>query len=280
MRAAVGAGLVCMLIVLGASPAFADEFQVGILLDSSLSDSEKAAFMEGFQLAVDQSPDVSHPAGEEGGDHLGSMDIVIIVAETEGQPSEVLASALGLVDGGRPPIIVAHVSTDALALLIGPVTDSQTTLIAMLRADGRDLGAPSPFFFAAIEGSGVSKLLKDRSPAFEEAFSTATARPPTAAAARGYLAGRLVDLGVEATDRDPTDNQALVAAMLEATGPAAPDRPANAPESTAAADTVAAAEASPSSSKGWLVAVAASLAFLLVVGLAVGATRRHRGRSA
>jgi len=276
LRAAVGAVLVCALIVLGATPAVADEFQVGILIDLSSSGSDGGAFMDGFRLAVDQSPDVSHPEGVEGGDHLGSMDVVLVVAETEGQPSEALAAALELIEGGRPPIIVADVSAEAVALLVGPVTDSETILVAMQGSVGSGL-PDSPFFFVVVEGGDGSNLLTDRSPAFEEAFSTAYGRPPTAAAARGYVAGRLVDLGVEATDRDPTDNQALIAAMLDATDSAVPEPPTGSPEPAPTAGAVEEAGSSSSAATGWV--VAALIALLLVAGSAVGLTRRHRGRS-
>jgi len=282
LRAAVAALLVLGLVAVGATPAFADEFQVGILIDPSLSEADSGEFMDGFQLAVDQSPDVSHPEGVEGGDHLGSMDVVFVVTEVAGEPNEVLGAALQLIEGSRPPIIIADVSADALAIVAGPVAESEAMLIAMSGTGASEL-PDSPLFFAAGEGSGAAGLLTDRSPTFEEAFATAYSRQPTAAAARGYLAGRLVDLAVEATDRDPTDSQTLMAAMLEASGSAAPEQqpqqpPADNPDSAAVANSEAQAQPSSAADTGRLVIVAGGVALLVTAGLAVGLIRRHRRR--
>ncbi|MFV2062121.1 MAG: hypothetical protein ACC726_01245 [Chloroflexota bacterium] len=210
------AGLAAVLALVGTaaitSPVFADEFAVGILVDPSARDSEEPTFMEGFQLAVDQSADVSHPAGEEGGDHLGSMDVVMLVVDDATGPDELLGAAIELAEVEGVPIIVADISSDALAAIAGPVTDAGTMLIVMSDSTGLDL-PPTPRLFAAQEHIGVEALLGDRDPGFEDAFLAANGQLPSADAARGYIAGRLVDIGVEATDRDPFDVPTLADAL-------------------------------------------------------------------
>jgi len=209
---------VFMWVAFGWSPAFADEFEVGILIDSAVSEGPGSAFLDGFQLAVDQSPDVSHPAGTEGGDHLGSMDVVMVVGVADNDASDLLDAAIDMADREGLAIIVADVSGDVLTELHGPITGSETFLIVMSDTDGVELPV-TPYFFAAGDREGLEDLLTDQVPAFAEAFLQAYGYSPPDAASRGYLAGRLVDISVEATNRDPTDVEALAAALLAAAGP-------------------------------------------------------------
>jgi hypothetical protein len=201
-------------IALGTTSAFADEFTVGIVLDPSYT--RPAAFMRGFQLAVDQSPDVSHPSGVEGGDHLGSMDVHMAVRASAREPDEFVTATLRLIDGQGVPIIVADVAPTALAALMEPITDAETLLITISHAGTVDV-PEAPFFFAASESAGTEALLTDHMLPFEDVFVAAYGRRPSAAAVRGYIAGRLVDIGVEATDRDPFDDLTLAAALVAAT---------------------------------------------------------------
>jgi len=203
-------GLLVWAWVVVATFAFADVFEVGILLDPTTSDS---TFMEGFQLAVDQSPDVSHPPGVEGGDHLGSMDVVMVVVDSAAglpespEPADFVTAAADLIGAGAA-ILVADVEPDVLSALFEPVTESPRMLFAMSDTGGAEF-PETLFFFAATLRTGLETLLTDRTPAFEDAFFTAYDRSPSTAATRGYLAGRLVDLSVEATNRNPFDGQAL-----------------------------------------------------------------------
>ncbi|NOX30046.1 MAG: hypothetical protein GXP35_08375, partial [Actinobacteria bacterium] len=217
---------IAAIVVIGASPALADEFAVGILIEPGLEGSDGVAFMQGFQLAVDQSPDVSHPPGVEGGDHLGSMDVVFVIADGIGAADGIVGAALDMTDTEQLPIIVAHVSNEALATIIGLTTDSETVLIAASNADAGDFGE-SVFLFAIDGGTAAIALLDDRQPGFRGAFLAAYGFEPTPPAMQGYLAGRLVDIGVEATDRDPYDTETLMAALHSAVGDGAPNRAQN-----------------------------------------------------
>ncbi|MFV2000118.1 MAG: DUF3995 domain-containing protein [Acidimicrobiia bacterium] len=208
----------------GAGPAFADEFTVGVVVDDVTRDSSATTFMEGFQLAVDQSPDVSHPPNTEGGDHLGGMDVAMVVVYAASEPDGILSATLDLVTTSRAPILVVDVPPDVLLSLIGPVTDAGTMLIAMSDT-AVDVSIQTPLFLFAEEQDGLAHLLTDRVPVFEDAFIAVYGAPPSASATRGYIAGRLVDISVEATDRDPSDSETLLVAMrgaLDASA-AAPD---------------------------------------------------------
>jgi len=210
-------------MMVSAGPAFADVFTVGIVVDAATSEPGVATFMEGFQVAVDQSPDVSHPPNVEGGDHLGSMDVVMVVVDAVSEPDELVGAAVELVETNRVPILVVDVPPDVLMSLVGPVTASGTMVIAMSESDGT-VSTQTPMIFLAADRDGTEALLTDRTPAFEEVFLAAYGRPSSPAAARGYLAGRLVDMSVEATDRDPSDVETLTIALADAT---------SAPETTA-----------------------------------------------
>ena len=61
---------------------YADEFSLSVVLDPSYTEADKQAFIDGFQLAVDESPDISHPAGVESGDHLGGIDVEISLSDS------------------------------------------------------------------------------------------------------------------------------------------------------------------------------------------------------
>jgi hypothetical protein len=214
---AAGAIVISVMVVLGASPALADEFALGILIEAGHDESDGVEFMRGFQLAIDQSPDVSHPQGVEGGDHLGSMDVVIVLADDGDSADRILNDARDMVANEGLPIIVADVSMEALEFIVGPVTDSDTMLIAATGLDPADFGELM-YFFAAGEGPSTIALLDDRQPGFREAFVIAYGSEASDAAVQGYLAGRVVDSAVEATDRDPSDVQKLAAALRVATG--------------------------------------------------------------
>ncbi|GMQ98718.1 MAG: hypothetical protein BMS9Abin17_1243 [Acidimicrobiia bacterium] len=210
-------------IVLGAVPALADEFAVGVVTEPVTSGSTTSPFVDGFQLAVDQSPDVSHPPDTEGGDHLGSMDVVMFVVDASLSPDELVTATMAPLNIDRVPIVVVD-GPAALASLVGPVTDSGTVLIA-LSESGEPLLTQELLIFAGTDQDAMQLLLTDRVPGFEKAYFGAYGRSASPAAVRGYLAGRLVDLSVEATARDPFDSETIVAVLAQATGalPASPE---------------------------------------------------------
>lgn len=257
-------------MILSASPAFADEFKVGIILDPATSDS---TFMEGFQLAVDQSPDVSHPPGVEGGDHLGSMDVVMVVVDDVTGPDGLLAAANRLVEGEGVAIVVADISPDALRAIVGPVTESGTMLLDLSNVRGDDL-PDTPLMLMVGNQDGTDALLTDRTPTFQDAFVAAYGHTPSEAAVRGYIAGRLVDAGVEATDRDPSDTGTLAKGLaataglpVEQTAGGQPESPTTSVSTTSDTTTLA-GETEPPNDPQVSSGLSGALVVLIVLGTA------------
>jgi len=254
---------------------------VGIVVDSPSSEPSESAFMEGFQIAVDQSPDVSHPEGIEGGDHLGSMDVVFVVINGASTEVELLEDVAELLDRDAMAIIVTDVSPDALQTLLGPITEAGVMLISTADDAGSGILATTLFFDAAAVDTARA-LLTDRVPTFEDEYAAIYERPAPPAAARGYIAGRLVDIAVEATDRDPFDVQTLAEALAAAGTPPSPE----AEVVGADADTAAPTPQGPGTSllqpdaqgtPAWVVGAVAIAVAVLLIG-AAGLIRRARSR--
>ncbi len=208
----LGSGLVAAvmlvgLVTLAPSPAGADEFRVQLLIQSAQVDAD--AYRDGFQLAVDQSPDVSHPAGVEGGDHLGAMDVVILVATDSG------TGAFPDVGSSFPPIVVVEGESDFVLEMVQTVSTTGSFLIGVSDSDDLvNIVTPDSF---VVGSSDIDELLDERN--FTATFETVYGRTPSAAATRGYLAGRLVDLAIEATERDPSDRDTMAQALGDLLNP-------------------------------------------------------------
>jgi len=269
-----------LLVVLGsglvaAGSASADEFELGIVLGEDVDESE---FMVGFQLAVDESPDISHPAGREGGDHLGGIDVTFTVAARGFDDG-----ALGAVADAGFPITVVDISAETLDPRVEEVATPDGMFIIFVDRVPPELPQSTGLFVVSREIAGVTAV--SLSASFEADFAAAYDRPPTAAAARGYAAGKLIDIAVGATDRDPTDvatlrlalDSAIGAESLEATTsspapepetpPAPENEPSAAPEPEPAAD---------GSATNWPAVLGAAA----VVGVLIGAFLLLRRRNA
>lgn len=160
---------------------------------------------------------MSHPEGIEGGDHLGSIDVVMIVVDDVSDVDELVSLAVELIERDGVAFVIADVSPEAIAALFGPVTGSEVMLLATSDTGGLESGT-TPFFFPVAQHPGAAVLLDDRTPTFSEAFTARYGRAPSTAANRGYISGRLVDISVEATDRDPLDEVTIAATLLAVTG--------------------------------------------------------------
>ena len=64
--------VVVLALVAKVEPAYGDGFTLVVVVDG---DERTDPAARGLRMAVDESPDVSHPAGPEGGDHLGGVDV-------------------------------------------------------------------------------------------------------------------------------------------------------------------------------------------------------------
>lgn len=171
--------------------------------------------MDGFRLAVDQSPDVSHPPGEDAGDHLGAVDVELIVVEDAAQPDVALRAALDLIEQQGVAIIIADLPAAVLETIFDPITQSETVLIATSSTDDTEFPATARFFGMEVQGDVNGRFLQNDE-AFMAAFREAYGQTPSYAAARGYLAARLIDIAVETTSGDFSNGQAFHDALLAA----------------------------------------------------------------
>ncbi len=159
-----------------ASPVFAHELAVAVVV-SDASDAR-----DGFQLAVDESPDVSHPPGEDGGDHLGGIDVHVTYVLAADQPA--LTSALER--GTRVVAIVA--GTEAAAVVrAAPGSEGAFVVVA---AGGRIAGNRD--WVVLTDAPGATRQFD----AFESRFRAAHGRNPSVDAARAYDAAKVLDQAI------------------------------------------------------------------------------------
>lgn len=245
MRVLAGQGkklsIAFLVVVLGsgllaAGSASADEFELSIELGEDVDESE---FMAGFQLAVDESPDVSHPAGREGGDHLGAIDVAFTVAVRGFDDG-----ALGAVTDAGFPITVVDISSEKFD---GAEQVSAPDGMFIIFVDGVPPELPQSAGLFAVSREMAAATAASLSASFEADFAAAYGRPPSADAARGYAAAKLIDIAVGSTDRDPTDVATLRSTLdsaigAESTGTTtATPAPASAPATAAAQEPEASA---------------------------------------
>ncbi len=223
--------MVLVTLAVGAEAARADEFRVGVV-----AGPDRDRFVAGFRVAVDESPDVGHPPGVEGGDHLGGMDVMVAVASD----GDEVAST---------PIVVGP-DPDLLA----PLAGTGPALLAVTRQP-----RPTDGVFT-VTADEVHHLLSDRTPELATRLQSGGG-PVDDVVVAGYLAGRLVDLAVSATARDPSDTDKVRAAWEAAVhrATASPSVPVDQPGDSRA---------------GVLAALAGSAAILAATFLAV----RRRAR--
>lgn len=172
---------------------------------TSLSDGA----VDGFRLAVDRSPDVSHPPGQEAGDHLGGIDVdVRVLRPTQVRSDLPRRVARAVATGSRlvvvlpparptPSIVSVAPARDVLFLVPRRVTTRARPLVVLTR---RPRG-----------GSDPARRAK-----FERVFTRRYGRAPDAAALTGYDAGRLLDLLLAELGEGPFSAPQLGAAAARA----------------------------------------------------------------
>ena len=207
--AVVAFGTALVLAVTAAPDARAHEFALALVSGPAQGDATGRDVVDGFRLAVDESPDVSHPPGEEAGDHLGGVDVDVKVIEAaDGRASQVSDA----VTAGATVVVVLGASPGA-AVAVARQLEGTGVLVV-------DAGPDPP---AAPPGSAGLLRLRDRgagsdgagSPAatrFASAFERRFGRPATEWAARGYDAAHLLDVSLRQLGADSRDVEALAAA--------------------------------------------------------------------
>ena len=196
----------------GARPALAHEFALALVTPTSDSanDLNGSDVIDGFRLAVDQSPDVSHPAGADAGDHLGGVDVDVSVIDGAEAAEAAEAVKQQLATGLTAVVVIA---ADRTARAVAKELEGSSVLL--VTADGAGASAPSD--------AGALHLTQGSAPPFESgaaadaasAFERAYGRELSAASALGYDAGRLLDSAVARADAGVEDLDSVVAAASE-----------------------------------------------------------------
>lgn len=270
-RAAVTAA-VLFATGLGQAPALAHELQVVVVESESQASTDAR---RGLRVAVDQSPDVSHPPGQDGGDHLGGVDVELLSVDITGTGQQTTDRIGRLLDDGAAAVLLLTEHPAVEAVIEAAAARSTLVISGTLSPPAR---STDPRIELRLKPPDERNRV--RTEAFTVAFDDAYEVAPTDAALLGYDVGLLLDgllrqVGEElrpparvmAAARSASSD--LVATRLEVqdTGPAG---------SQGAPD--AATESSPRSpSLAAMVAVAALLA--IVAALLVARRRRHASAS-
>lgn len=224
----------------------------------------------GFLLAVDQSPDVSHPPGPDAGDHLGGVDVEIVTIDADdGDAAPDRVSAV--IEGGASAVVI--VAPSPILTTVSAAAERPGKLIVAVAEDG---AAAPPGVEIVLRALPAERLDRARLERFEAEFTNAYGRPPTSTAALGYDAGRLLDQLIGAIGEDLRVDGPLDAAVRNAAGILVATR-LEVPDSEIATDTrVATPEPrSPGARRSAVQLFAASVIVLLLAVAA--ASRRRRG---
>ena len=164
--------------------------------------------LAGFRAAVDESPDVSHPPGIDGGDHLGGMDVHVAPVDGGSSPETAAASVREQLAAGASIVVLLEPQQGVRAVLEETLADADLVVVA----GGAGGWTDRP-------GRGGTILVTEaeveagRRSAFEERYRTTHASSPTAAAIRGYDAGVVLDVAVGTFGPDGLEADRVVGAV-------------------------------------------------------------------
>lgn len=213
-RRAVAATVLLVTAVLGwpggSSPALAHEFTLALVTptaESSRSGVDGPEVLDGFRLAVDQSPDVSHPPGADAGDHLGGVDVDIRLVDGSDAAAAARAVEEQVADGLTAAVVIAGEPTSAA---VAARVEGTPTLLLVAHGAGAG-AAPGAGDIRLRQRTGATSDAAAAA-AFTAAFERVHGRAPSPAAALGYDAGRLLDAAVGGADQGAEDPDSVIAA--------------------------------------------------------------------
>lgn len=216
LRAAAAVGVATALLG-AASPAWGHEFGLALVVDTTGATGPAGVdARDGFRLAVDESPDVSHTPGEEAGDHLGGVDVEIVAVEPAGTPAATVERVRAALEGGASVVVMLAAPDPTVAAVSAGLGAGE---VVLLNAGGGppSTGSPPPAGVLAVrdrEPGGVNGNGAER---FDRSFLARYGRPPSVWAQRGYDAARVLDLAVARLGPHARDT-AAVAGVANASG--------------------------------------------------------------
>lgn len=260
-------GLVLAVLGGAALPAAAHEIRMALVATETAEPEGDA--LRGFMLAVDQSPDVSHPPGPGAGDHLGGVDVEIVPIDADdgdAVPNRVSA----VIEAGASAVVIVAPSSTLAA--VRAVADWRGKPIVALVEDG---AAAPPGVAIVLRALPADRDDRARLGRFEAEFAEAYGRSPTSIAVLGYDAGRLLDQLIGEIGEDLQADGPLDAAARNAAGVLIATRlEVSDAEVTTDTGTATREPRSVSASKGAVQLLAASVILLLL--LVAAATQRRR----
>lgn len=166
-------------------PALAHEFAIVVVASDTAASADAR---RGFRLAVDESPDVSHPRGQDGGDHLGGVDVDIVRVQAAADADATAARVDALLDQGAAAVVT--LAADAQVQAVSGVAAGRGALHIVVTP-----GAGSADQQGALVLRPRAAGRRDRAlvEAFRSNFAGEYGAPPAPAALLGYDAGRLLD---------------------------------------------------------------------------------------
>ena len=170
------------LAVLAGTSSAAAAHEVGVVL---VVPREDPATFQGFRLAVDQSPDVSHAPGAAAGDHLGAIDVDVRTVEASNRGTGAGTVARAMSRGAQVLVVAPDPDDDRVTREILSRLSARERLIVVSRAVPVD--APVPM--VGLRDLRAAAIERRRLARFERAYARRPGRRPDAAARRGYAAG-------------------------------------------------------------------------------------------
>ena len=181
----VGPALLSVLFWLVPTPASAHEFLI-VVVEAGPAASTDAG--RGFRLAIDQSPDISHPPGEDGGDHLGGIDVDVVTVDARSGDRATRQGVARALDEGASVVVVLSDSRDVM-----PVADVAAGRTRLVIAATPPQASVSRAHVVALLARPPESQDRERVDSLAVAFTEVFGAPPTDAAMRGYDAGVLLD---------------------------------------------------------------------------------------
>ena len=270
----LAASAVVAVGLLAAAPA-AGAHEVGLVVVAA-PDAAAGDAVDGFRLAVDQSPDVSHPPGRDAGDHLGGVDVDVTVV---GRGSRTA-------DAGRR--VARAVSSGARLVVVLPPAWVSGEIVPRIRVDGSLIVVAGTRAALPDERALPVVLLGDRPlgrvdrgrlARFEQAFARRYARTPGRAARSGYDAARLLDRVLARLGEGPFIDPALSTAVARADGALVAATATVVPAVVPRDDAGPPADGSADRTSAAITLAAAGLALTLVAASLVLRARRRRQSS-
>lgn len=194
------------------APSVAGAHELGLVVVAARDEAGSAA-ADGFRLAVDQSPDVSHAPGTDAGDHLGGIDVDVVRVPGNLRASDVSRRVARAAARGARLVVVLPPAGAARQIVLGLGADGPLVVVAGRRSDLPGRPALPVVLLTGRAAGGADRARRER---FERAFARRHGRRADAPARVGYDAGRLLDGVLSRLGEGPFDEPALQQAVARA----------------------------------------------------------------